>query len=169
MYKKILLVLSATLAAAAFVNGSCTTDADCGPARLCVRSSVCLSSEQLRYLAETYVPVEAAVKVAQGSECKMAYECDEGFDRCSSMGQCLSDEKVAKYRLAATQAYKEILGSVELPTVESKKCVSNIQCLSGDICYQGVCQNYLPAMKEIKDTHERYMAAKAASAAPSSN
>ena len=161
MYKKILLVLSVTLAA--FVNGTCTTDADCGPARLCVRSSVCLSSEQLRYLAETYAPVEAAVKVAQGSsECKMAYECDDGFDRCSSMGQCLSDEKVAKYRLAAAQAYKEILGSVELPTVESKKCVSNIQCLSGDICYQGVCQNYLPAMKEIKDTHERYMVAKAA-------
>ena len=163
MYKKILIVLSVTLAAA-LVNGTCTTDADCGPARLCVRSSVCLSSEQLRYLAETYLPVEAAVKVAQGSspECKMAYECEDGFDRCSSMGQCLSDEKVARYRLAATQAYKEILGSVELPSVKAKKCVSNIQCLSGDICYQGVCQNYLPAMKEIKDTHERYMAAKAA-------
>ena len=93
MYKKILIVLSVTIAA--LVNGTCTTDADCGPARLCVRSSVCLSSEQLRYLAETYAPVEAAVKVAQGSECKMAYECDDGFDRCSSMGQCLNDEKVA--------------------------------------------------------------------------
>ena len=43
MYKKILIVLSVTLAA--LVNCTCTTDADCGPARLCVRSSVCLSSE----------------------------------------------------------------------------------------------------------------------------
>ena len=85
------------------------------------------------------------------------------------MGQCLSDEKIAKYRQAAAQAYKDILGSVEIPVVQAKKCVSNIQCLSGDICYQGVCQDYIPAMKEITYNHERYMAAKAASAPTFSN
>ena len=168
MYKKIFRLLSvATLLALA--SSTCTADSDCGLARLCVRN-LCLSSEQLKYLAETYVPVEAIAKVSQGSTCKLAYECDEGHDRCSSMGQCISDEKVDRYRKAATQAYKEAFPeTVEVPAPVSKKCVSNIQCLAGDICYQGACQGYITAMKEIKDTHERYMAAKAAATSSSTN
>ena len=161
MYKKILAVLSITIAVVS--GNTCSSDSDCGAARLCVRS-LCLSSEQLRYLAETYAPVEAVAKVAKGSECKLAYECDEGFDRCSTMGQCLSDEKVAKYRAAASELYKMTFAdNIEVPSASSKKCVSNIQCLAGDICYQGLCQSYIPAMEEIKITHNRYMAAKAAS------
>ena len=167
MYKKILRTLSAAVALLALVSANantCSSDSDCGVARLCVRS-MCLSSEQLRYIAETYVPVEALAKVSQGSACKLAYECDEGYDRCSSMGQCLSDEKVAKYRTVVTQAYKETFAEdIEVPASVTKKCVSNIQCLAGDICYQGACQSYISAMKEIKDTHERYMAAKAGAA-----
>ena len=94
----------------------------------------------------------------------MAYECDEGYDRCSTMGQCLSDQKVAKYRAAATELYKQTFAdNIEVPATSEKKCVSNIQCVAGDICYQGLCQNFIPAMKEIKDTHDRYLAAKAAS------
>ena len=109
--------------------------------------------------------MEAVAKVAKGSECKMAYECEEGYDRCSQMGQCLSDEKVAKYRAAASELYKNTFSdNIEVPVAQVKKCVSNIQCVAGDICYQGGCQNYIPAMKEIKDTHDRYMAAKAAAA-----
>ena len=88
---------------------------------------MCLSSEQLRYIAETYAPIEAVAKVAQGSECKLAYECDEGFDRCSSMGQCISDEKVSVYRSAISQTYKDTFGNnIEVPVSSSKKCVSNI-------------------------------------------
>ena len=80
------------------------------------------------------------------------------------MGQCLNDEKVDKYRQVVTQAYKDTFQeNFEVPSATiTKKCVSNIQCLAGDICYQGACQGYISSMKEIKDTHERYMAAKAA-------
>ena len=94
MYKKILLIIAATCTFAL----ACTSQADCPDSSMCIRNSYCMTAEQLKYLAETYAPIEAVAKVAtQRQQCKLAYECDEQYDRCSK-GACMSDEKANLYQ-----------------------------------------------------------------------
>ena len=144
MYKKILLIIAATFSLAL----ACTTQADCPDSSLCIRNSYCLTPEQLKYLAETYAPIESVAKVAtQPQQCKLAYDCDEPYDRCSK-GTCMSDERADLYRQAVSKAFTDNFGRVEVKS-ETIKCVSNVQCVAGDICYQGKCQGYQGAMVEI--------------------
>ena len=73
MYKKILLIIAATCT----FTLACTTQAHCPSDALCIRNSYCMTADQLKYLAETYAPIEAVAKVAtQTQQCKLAYECD---------------------------------------------------------------------------------------------
>ncbi len=150
MHKKILLFAIGLLSTA---YATCSNDSECATSSLCVRS-VCLSPSQLVYLAETYAPVESVHRVSKqftSPECTLAFECDTGFDRCSS-GACLSDETFSNYRKEVQASYIKNFGG-EKVEIQAKKCVSNIQCTPGDMCYNGVCQEYGKAMDEIKQKH----------------
>ena len=163
MYKKILLLIVATISTAI----ACKTNNDCPADSLCIRGSYCLNSDQLKYIAETYAPIEAVAKVAATQvrpECTLAYECDDGFDRCSK-GACLSDQRAAAYRQQVQQVFIDNFGNVEISKLPEMKCVSNVHCVAGDICYQGKCQGYEEATQLINQRHEEYKTKKLATAA----
>ena len=80
----------------------------------------------------------------------------------------MSDEKAHSYRQAVSKAFTEHFGTVEVKSASAAKCVSNVQCVAGDICYQGACQGYSEAMEKIKASHEEYLAKKQAAAAAKS-
>ena len=137
MFNKILFVVGALVSIASAALPTCMTDSDC-TGSVCVRS-LCLSTDSLKHLAETYVPQEALTKVAHQAkfpECKQAYDCDAPFDRCLA-GGCLSDEAVAIYRSEVSNIYNNQFSAVifTMPSIEEKKCVSNSQCLAGEMCY----------------------------------
>ena len=72
----------------------------------------------------------------------MAYDCSAEFDRCSK-GKCLNDAKVDQYRVAASKAYEEAFGAQSQEvSFGARKCVTESQCIAGDICHMGACQSY---------------------------
>ena len=153
---KILLTLAASLlifATSAQRTLLCSSDQDCIAANsgLCVRS-LCMSSEQLRFLAETYAPKEALLKVHQqfaSPQCSTAADCDEQFDRCSR-GACFVNADVAQYQTEASETYVRHFGgqSEQLPKM-SRNCVTDSQCIPGDLCIEGACMDFFMGEQKI--------------------
>jgi hypothetical protein len=154
MYKKILLfmVAAASLACAQTFKKTvlCSSDAQCPSGDLCVRDT-CMDIQQLRVLAEVYAPKEAVVAVQNQfamPQCKIDADCEQGFDRCFK-GACISSESVTRYRMEASKTYANYFGETEIPVQKARSCVTETQCIAGDICFDGQCLEYFSAESAI--------------------
>ena len=168
MYKKILFFVVAVVS---LVSGQyapnrqtiiCSSDNQCTSGDLCVRS-VCMSPQQLKIVAEVYAPQEALVTLQRqfaSPDCQIAADCDEAFDRCHK-GACLSSSSVALYQQEVSQAFVARFGEIEIPVQTSRQCVTDTQCIAGDLCFDGSCLPFFTAEREIMSKVARHMELKA--------